>query len=41
MIIFEHLGKRPQVHPSSYIAPTASLCGDVNIEENTGVLFGQ
>lgn len=39
-MIIEHLGKAPQIHPSVYIAPNATICGDVTIGENTRVLFG-
>ena len=39
-MILEHLGEKPQVHPSSYIALTATLCGDVSIGKNSAVLFG-
>lgn len=36
----EHQGKRPQVDPSAYIAPTAVLCGDVVVGPHARVLFG-
>lgn len=39
-MILEHRGKRPNIHQTSYIAPTAVICGDVTIEENTFVSFG-
>ncbi len=39
-MLLEHRGKRPQIHPSAYIAPTATLCGDVIIAEHACVLFG-
>jgi carbonic anhydrase/acetyltransferase-like protein (isoleucine patch superfamily) len=39
-MLIEHQGKRPRVHESAYIAPTAVLCGDVAIGENSRVLFG-
>lgn len=39
-MLYEHLGKRPQVDPSSRIAPTAVLCGDVTIGANCSVGFG-
>jgi len=32
--------KRPKVHPAAYIAPTAVLIGDVEIEANASVWFG-
>jgi carbonic anhydrase/acetyltransferase-like protein (isoleucine patch superfamily) len=40
MPILEHRGRRPEVHPTAYIAPTAVLCGDVRIGPDTRVLFG-
>ena len=39
-MIIEHLGKVPQIHPTAYIAPNATICGDVTIGEETRVLFG-
>ena len=39
-MLLEHQGKRPKVHESVYVAPTAVLCGDVTIGENSRVLFG-
>ncbi len=39
-MIIEHLGKRPRIAPSAWIAPTATVCGDVNVGENARVLFG-
>lgn len=36
----EHGGKRPQVHPTAYVAPTAVLCGEVSVGEHARVLFG-
>jgi carbonic anhydrase/acetyltransferase-like protein (isoleucine patch superfamily) len=33
-------GKRPKVHPDAYIAPTAVLIGDVEIEAGASVWFG-
>jgi len=37
---FELGGKRPKVHPDAYIAPTAVLIGDVEIEAGASVWFG-
>ena len=37
---FEFAGKRPQVHPDAYIAPTAVLIGDVRIGAGASVWFG-
>ena len=28
-MLIEHEGKRPSVHESAYVAPTAVVCGDV------------
>jgi carbonic anhydrase/acetyltransferase-like protein (isoleucine patch superfamily) len=36
----EHRGKQPQIHDSAYVAPTATICGDVTIGEDSCVLFG-
>jgi carbonic anhydrase/acetyltransferase-like protein (isoleucine patch superfamily) len=34
------MGKKPEIHPSAYIAPTASVCGDVKIGSNCRVMHG-
>ena len=39
-MILEHQGKRPTIHESAYVAPTAVVCGDVTIGEHSRVLFG-
>jgi gamma-carbonic anhydrase len=39
-VIVEHRGKRPDVDPSAYVAPTAVLCGDVRVSAGARVLFG-
>ena len=39
-MLLEHQGKRPQVHTSATVAPTAVICGDVIIGENSYVAFG-
>ncbi|MEW5720077.1 MAG: gamma carbonic anhydrase family protein [Chloroflexota bacterium] len=39
-MLLEHQGKRPKIHASAYIAPNATICGDVSIGENSRVLFG-
>ncbi len=36
----EHDGKRPTVDPAAWIAPDATLCGDVAIEAGARVLHG-
>src|SRR5260370_39299430 len=37
---FELGGKRPNVHPDAYSAPTAVLIGDVVVEAGASVWFG-
>jgi carbonic anhydrase/acetyltransferase-like protein (isoleucine patch superfamily) len=39
-MLIEHEGKRPRVAESAYVAPTAVVCGDVTIGEQSRVLFG-
>lgn len=40
MPLFEFEGKRPQVHPTAFVADTATLVGDVRVEENASVWYG-
>lgn len=37
---FELGGKRPRVHPDAYVAPTATLIGDVELGPHASVWFG-
>ncbi|MFG3137651.1 gamma carbonic anhydrase family protein [Streptomyces sp. NPDC048211] len=39
-MIINHQGASPTVHPSAYVAPTATLCGDVRVGPGCRVLFG-
>ena len=39
-MLVEHGGIRPTVDPGAYVAPTATLCGDVRIGPDARVLFG-
>jgi gamma-carbonic anhydrase len=39
-MLIEHRGRRPVVHPTATIAPTAVLCGDVTIGARSRVLHG-
>jgi carbonic anhydrase/acetyltransferase-like protein (isoleucine patch superfamily) len=39
MPLFSFEGKRPTVHPSAFIAPTAVLIGDVMVEERASVWY--
>jgi carbonic anhydrase/acetyltransferase-like protein (isoleucine patch superfamily) len=34
MPLFSFEGKSPRIHPTAFIAPTASIIGDVTVEEN-------
>ncbi|WP_125569679.1 gamma carbonic anhydrase family protein [Nocardioides baekrokdamisoli] len=40
MPMFEFEGKRPQVHPEAFIAPTATLIGDVTVEKGASIWYG-
>lgn len=40
LVLLEHGGARPQVHPTAYVAPTAVVCGDVRVGPHCRVLFG-
>jgi carbonic anhydrase/acetyltransferase-like protein (isoleucine patch superfamily) len=39
-MLYEHLGKRPKVDPSSRVAPNAVLCGEVTVGPNCSIGFG-
>lgn len=40
MTIISFEGKTPQIHPSAWIAPNATIIGDVCIEEDASVWYG-
>lgn len=40
MPLFEFEGKRPSVHPEAFVAPTATLIGDVTVEAGASVWYG-
>jgi carbonic anhydrase/acetyltransferase-like protein (isoleucine patch superfamily) len=40
MPLYSFEGKSPMVHPSAFVAPTATLVGDVTVEENASVWYG-
>lgn len=40
LMILEHKGKKPSIHPTAYIAPNATICGDVTIGANSRIMFG-
>ena len=39
MPLFSFEGKRPTIHPTAFIAPTAAIIGDVIIEEHASVWY--
>lgn len=39
-MIIEYRGKRPRIHPTAFIAPTAVLIGDVEVGEEASIWFG-
>lgn len=39
-MIIEYLGKRPKIHPSAFVAPTAVLIGDVEVGPESSIWFG-
>ena len=39
-MLLEHEGHAPQIDPSAYIAPNATVCGNVSIGPGTRVMFG-
>ena len=40
MFLFEFEGKRPTVHPEAFVAPTATLIGDVTVEKGASIWYG-
>jgi carbonic anhydrase/acetyltransferase-like protein (isoleucine patch superfamily) len=40
MPLFEFEGRRPEVSPSAWIAPTATLVGDVRVEAEASIWYG-
>lgn len=40
MFAYEFEGKAPQVHPEAFVAPTATLIGDVRVERGASVWYG-
>ena len=39
-MILAHDGKRPVIHESAYIAPNATVCGDVRVGAGCRIMFG-
>ena len=40
MPLFAFEGKRPTVHPDAFVAPTATLVGDVTVEAGASIWYG-
>lgn len=40
MPLYAFEGKEPKVHPSAFVAPTATLVGDVTVEADASVWYG-
>ncbi len=40
MVILEHLGKRPNIDPSAYVAPSATVCGDISVGPHACIMHG-
>ena len=40
MPLYEFEGRRPTIHPSAFVAPTATIVGDVTIEAEASVWYG-
>src|SRR5436190_3857724 len=40
MPLFSFEGTSPRVHPTAFIAPTATLVGDVTVEEGASIWYG-
>lgn len=39
-MLLSHNGKQPEIDPSAYIAPNATICGDVTIGSNCRIMHG-
>lgn len=39
-MILTHQQKRPKIHPTAYIAPTVTICGDVTIGAHCRIMHG-
>ena len=39
-MLINHLGKSPTIDATAYIAPNATICGDVKIGKNARIMFG-
>ena len=39
-MLIRHLNHTPQIHPSAYVAPTATVCGNVRVGRGCRIMFG-
>jgi len=39
-MIVTHQGKTPRIDPAAYVAPTATICGDVTVGAGSRIMFG-
>lgn len=39
-MLINHLGKTPVIDTSTFVAPNATICGDVKIGRNTRIMYG-
>jgi bifunctional N-acetylglucosamine-1-phosphate-uridyltransferase/glucosamine-1-phosphate-acetyltransferase GlmU-like protein len=39
-MLIHHLNNTPQIHPSAYVAPTATVCGNVKVGRGCRIMFG-
>ena len=39
-MLITHLDKSPRIHPSAYVAPNATVCGDVVVGAGSRITFG-
>jgi carbonic anhydrase/acetyltransferase-like protein (isoleucine patch superfamily) len=39
-MLLSHLGRTPQIEPGAYVAPTATVCGDVTIGPHCRIMHG-
>src|SRR2546429_9496494 len=39
-MILTYSGKKPTIDPTAYVAPTATVCGDVSIGAHCRIMFG-
>ena len=39
-MLIRHLNYTPRIHPSAYVAPTATVCGNVKVGRGCRIMFG-